>query len=226
MMYTFMLLFPYVLRSILNIFACFIFKTLSNPVIARLSAFLTPKQNGEPTESHIVDTPLPRYPKKIVTEKDNQHDPKRRIIPDTSWLAEFASTPGYHILLSHHPEFVDEIKGSVVKCGANTAGHIDLILSGHAHGGQWRVYHPIKKKWIGVFAPGQGLWPKLTEGVHEIYKSTLIISRGLTNTSKIPRFFNRPEVVYISGVGKNCDSKNIRSSMNIRGFENKPAENK
>ena len=173
-----------------------------------------------------VDTPLPRYPKKTVTEKENQHDLKRRIIPDTSWLAEFASTPGYHILLSHHPEFVDEIKGSVVKCGANTAGHIDLILSGHAHGGQWRVYHPIKKKWIGVFAPGQGLWPKLTEGVHEIYKSTLIISRGLTNTSKIPRFFNRPEVVYISGAGKNCDSKNIRSSMNIRGFENKPAENK
>ena len=145
----------------------------------------------------VDTTALPRYPKKIVTEKDDQHDLKCRIIPDTSWLTKFASTTRYHILLSHHPEFVDEIVSS-------TDFPIDLILSGHAHGGQWRVYHPIKKKWLGVFAPGQGFWPKLTEGAHDISSevsgshTSLVISRGLANTANIPRFFNSPEVVYIA----------------------------
>lgn len=170
------------------------------------------------TESHSVDaTPLPRYPKRILADKDSKQEPKQRIIPDTSWLAEFAFTPGYHILLSHHPEFVKEIVSSVVADRTSVEMPIDLILSGHAHGGQWRVYHPIKHKWIGVFAPGQGFWPKLTEGVHEISSGapgSLVISRGLANTSKIPRFFNRPEVVYISGAGKNCASVNKRNSEN------------
>lgn len=161
------------------------------------------------TASHIVDTTsLPSYPKRVVADKDNQHDPKRRPLPDTSWLTEFASTPGYHILLSHHPELVDVVNARVEM-------PIDLILSGHAHGGQWRVYHPIKKKWIGVFAPGQGFWPKLTEGVHEISSgapgshTSLVISRGLANTANIPRFFNKPEVVYITASG-------IKSRNNAR----------
>ena len=55
MMYAFMLLFSYVSRSILNIFVYFIFKMPSNPVIAWLSAFLTPKQNGEPANSPFFD---------------------------------------------------------------------------------------------------------------------------------------------------------------------------
>lgn len=171
-----------------------------------------------------VDNPLPRYPKKVVTEKDNQHDPKQRPLPDTSWLAEFASTTGYHILLSHHPELAEEIVSST--------DSIDLILSGHAHGGQWRVYHPIKKKWLGVFAPGQGFWPKLTEGAHDISSeisgshTSLVISRGLANTANIPRFFNRPEVVYISRAGKNCGAVNDRGSGKNLDSKKKPAENK
>lgn len=157
------------------------------------------------TSVNNMASPPPRYPKKVLAEgeKDPKHQMKPRALPDTSWLAEFSSTPGYHILLSHHPEFVEEI---------HKAAPIDLVLSGHAHGGQWRVYHPVKKQWIGVFAPGQGWWPELTEGLHEIGEhdshTTLVISRRLTNTAKILRICNKPEIVYIS------NSENNRSSEN------------
>ena len=73
---------------------------------------------------------------------------------------------------------------------------IDLILSGHAHGGQWRYYSPLRREWRGVYAPGQGLLPKLTGGVH----GNLIISRGLSNNAPIPRLNNPPELVYLRGI--------------------------
>ena len=97
--------------------------------------------------------------------------------PETAWLSGFASAAGYHILLCHHPEYLHSVPPSV-----------ELILSGHAHGGQWRLGGH------GVFAPGQGWWPKLTSGV---YSGRLVVSRGLSNTSSIPRLFNPPEIVYI-----------------------------
>jgi predicted MPP superfamily phosphohydrolase len=65
-----------------------------------------------------------------------------------------------------------------------------MIVSGHAHGGQWRVFGR------GVYAPDQHLFPKYTSGVHE---GRLVISRGVANTvSPIPRFFNRREGVVVS----------------------------
>ena len=97
--------------------------------------------------------------------------------PETAWLVEYCSTPGYHILLSHHPEYIHLIPSS-----------IDLVLSGHAHGGQWRVFGR------GVFAPGQGWWPKYTKGV---YENRLVVSAGLSNTTWIPRIGNPTEVVYL-----------------------------
>ena len=102
-----------------------------------------------------------------------------RHTPETGWLDQFCSIPGYHILLSHHPEYYPHIPPAV-----------DLILSGHAHGGQWRIFGH------GVWSPGQGWWPKYTEGVHE---NRMIISAGLSNTARIPRLFNPVEIVYIEG---------------------------
>ncbi len=99
--------------------------------------------------------------------------------PETEWLEEYCSTPGYHILLSHHPEYYPLIPDS-----------IDLILSGHAHGGQWRFFNR------GVFAPGQSWWPRYTKGV---YEGRLVVSAGLSNTTWVPRLFNPTEVVYIEG---------------------------
>ena len=97
--------------------------------------------------------------------------------PDTSWLAEFAAVPGFHILLSHHPEYYPLIPEG-----------IELILSGHAHGGQWRFLGK------GVSAPGQGLFPKYTKGVY----GRRVVSTGLANTARIPRLFNPTEIVYIN----------------------------
>lgn len=98
--------------------------------------------------------------------------------PETDWIVDFCSTPGYHVLLSHHPEYWPLLKDE----------NIDLILSGHAHGGQWRFFNH------GVFAPGQGWWPRYTKGV---YEGRLVVSAGLSNTTWVPRLFNPTEVVYI-----------------------------
>jgi predicted MPP superfamily phosphohydrolase len=68
----------------------------------------------------------------------------------------------------------------------------DLALTGHAHGGQWRL--PIIG---GVYAPGQGINPKYYQGMTKANGSIQVISRGLGN-SKIPlRLFNRPQVITI-----------------------------
>ena len=69
---------------------------------------------------------------------------------------------------------------------------IDLVLSGHAHGGQFRFFDQ------GVYAPGQGWWPKYTGGIHWGENGRIIISRGMANTAKmIPRLFNPTEIVYV-----------------------------
>ena len=77
-----------------------------------------------------------------------------------------------------------------LKMMENEVKNVDLIISGHAHGGQWRVFGR------GIFAPGQGLFPKYTSGLHE---GRLIISRGTSNTGGvIPRIGNPCEVVCIT----------------------------
>ena len=99
--------------------------------------------------------------------------------PDTEWLADFEKQPGYRILLCHHPEYYPlYLKDR----------NIDLILAGHAHGGQWRIGRQ------GIYAPGQGLLPKLTAGIHD---GRLVISRGLSNQTPIPRLNNPTEIIYI-----------------------------
>ena len=102
---------------------------------------------------------------------------------DYGYYDDYAAAEGYHILLSHHPEYILYVPSSV-----------ELMLSGHAHGGQWRVFNPFKREWVGVFSPGQGLWPKYTKGV---YDGRLVISAGLSNTASVPRFFNPTQLVYI-----------------------------
>ncbi len=105
--------------------------------------------------------------------------------PEIGWLRDFAGAEGYHILLMHHPEYIPYVPSSV-----------ELILSGHAHGGQWRFYDLRTKQWRGVYAPDQGLLPKLTGG---IVGGRQIISRGLSNPAFVPRLNNDTEIVYIDG---------------------------
>ena len=120
-----------------------------------------------------------------LREKKHERYPDRgskpRVIkePETGWLEEFERQAGYRILLCHHPEYYPRYL---------KRRDIDLVLSGHAHGGQWRIGSQ------GIFAPSQGLFPRLTDGVHD---GRLVISRGLSNRAPVPRLNNPPEIVYI-----------------------------
>lgn len=93
---------------------------------------------------------------------------------------------GIKIVLSHYPENFSLIGEMSYK-----NYDFDLMLSGHAHGGQFRF--PFIG---GLYAPGQGILPKYTGGLYK-EKNTLIVSRGL-GPSRFPlRLFNRPEIVSI-----------------------------
>ncbi len=90
----------------------------------------------------------------------------------------------FNVLLIHRPEHFEHY----VDLG------FDLVLSGHAHGGQWKI--PGVQN--GIYAPGQGLFPKYTGGLYEKDGTTMIVSRGLAKESNfVPRIFNRPELVII-----------------------------
>lgn len=93
------------------------------------------------------------------------------------------SLDGLKIVLSHYPELFE---------AEYSKYDFHIMFSGHAHGGQFRI--PIVKR--GLIAPGQGFFPKYTEGMHG-NKNKLIISRGLGNSTKITRLFNRPEIVKV-----------------------------
>ena len=101
-------------------------------------------------------------------------------IPNLDFARGFADASGYKILLCHHPEYYRAYLSGL---------DIDLVLSGHAHGGQWRIFGR------GVYAPNQGLFPKYTSGIHY---GRHIISTGVSNSVfPIPRIFNPKEIVYI-----------------------------
>lgn len=90
----------------------------------------------------------------------------------------------YNIILSHRPEYFDTY----------TAQDYDLALCGHAHGGQWRIPGILN----GLYAPNQGMFPKYAGGMYEEDGTTMIVSRGLARESTmVPRFYNRPELVII-----------------------------
>ncbi len=99
-------------------------------------------------------------------------------------ILEKTDEEGLRLLLAHEPQFWDEYNSC----------DIDLVLSGHAHGGQMRI--PFTHK--GIIAPDQYFLPEYTEGVFEKNGKTMIISRGIGN-SVIPfRIFNRPEIVCVT----------------------------
>lgn len=104
--------------------------------------------------------------------------------PSLGWMDSFENEQGYKILLSHHPEYYPLYLKE---------RRVDLILSGHAHGGQWRFFGK------GVFAPGQGAFPKYTSG---FYDGKLIVSRGLGNPHMIPRINNKPEFIILKIKGE------------------------
>lgn len=88
----------------------------------------------------------------------------------------------YTILLSHDPGNFPIFQ----RCA------VDLALTGHVHGGQFRI--PFIG---GLYAPGQGLFPKYDAGLYRENQTQMIISRGLGNSAFPFRINNRPEIVVI-----------------------------
>lgn len=112
--------------------------------------------------------------------------------PDMAFLDRFEKEEGYRLLLCHHPEvYRDFVSGR----------DIDLTLAGHAHGGQ------IQIAGHGLYAPGQGLFPKLTHGLYDGGK--LLVSRGMTNGAKprIPRIGNPCELIILNLVNTSGSGK-------------------
>ena len=88
----------------------------------------------------------------------------------------------FSVTLAHRPELMDVY----TECGA------PLVLSGHAHGGQIRL-----PGMGGLIAPGQGLFPKYTEGKYEENGTTLVVSRGIGNSVLPLRVNDRPQIVVV-----------------------------
>ena len=89
---------------------------------------------------------------------------------------------GYTILLSHRPELFE----LYVETG------MDLVFSGHAHGGQFRL--PFIG---GLVAPNQGFFPKYDACLFSEENTTMIVSRGVGNSIVPLRFNNRPEIISV-----------------------------
>lgn len=122
------------------------------------------------------------YPGLAIGGLSSAHKPKSFFSPppNAEWLSQFELFDGYKILLSHHPEYYKPyIKPH----------DIDLVISGHAHGGQIRIGNN------GLFAPGQGFFPEFTSSIHDGH---LIISRGISRRPYfVPAINNPPELMYI-----------------------------
>ena len=93
----------------------------------------------------------------------------------------------FTVVLAHEPQYLARYASSGV----------DLVLSGHAHGGQFRL--PFVG---GIVAPDQGFFPEYTAGEYYMDGTEMIVSRGLGNSVIPVRLFNFPEIVCVELVGK------------------------
>ena len=103
-----------------------------------------------------------------------------------AFLTAFQDTEAATVLLAHRPD-------SFIFGNAGALWDIDLVLSGHLHGGQVRL--PLLG---GLYAPDQGWFPAYAEGMHELGSVRMIISRGLGTTAEsLPRWNNPPEIILV-----------------------------
>jgi len=117
-------------------------------------------------------------------ELDGIIDPFFSPASDSLNKLDFSDPSLFRILLSHRPE--------LIKLYASK--QVDLVLTGHAHGGQIRIPYLMP----GLIAPDQGLFPKYTSGRYEESATTEIVSRGLGNSTFPFRVFNRPEIIVVT----------------------------
>lgn len=110
------------------------------------------------------------------------HDPLFNVDDAYSLEELMKETCSFTLLLAHRPEKFEYY----ADCD------VDLVLSGHVHGGQFRL--PILG---GVYVPNQGFFPKYDAGLYTEENTNMIISRGIGNSAFPFRINNRPEVILI-----------------------------
>ncbi len=148
-------------------------------IVAGLTSAIVTNFQEFRRECYETGTDMSRYPYRPRRTRSTQ------LIPDTAWISEFEKEQGYKVLLCHHPEYWSLREPQLCE------KKIDLVLSGHAHDGQVRMFGR------GVYAPGQGWLPRYTSGLFKSECGSMVISRGLANTAWLSRVFNETEIVYV-----------------------------
>ena len=126
-----------------------------------------------------LEDPLRGFRESIYTDWDAE---------STVAMQDIDRDETFKVLLSHRAEKVDTYAELP----------FDLVLSGHAHGGQVRIPYVMN----GLFAPDQGFFPKYAGGLYEHETFTHVIGRGFNYSFNIPRIYNPPEIVVIDVNGK------------------------
>ena len=146
----------------------------SNVIVLRNEKILLPNSNIE-----LIGVDDPSFHK----QNDNLKEMKSYMNKQLSSLTQnTTNNDTYKILLSHRPELFNSY----------IENNIDLIFSGHAHGGQ------IRLPFIGgLIAPNQGFPPKYIDNIYTMENSNLVVSRGIGNSLFPFRINNRPELVFV-----------------------------
>ncbi len=126
-----------------------------------------------------------RTPHMIKKDKDKQKE-------DRLFFEEFEDTDEFKLLLNHIPT-------NWLDWNYRDRCPVDLVLSGHYHGGIVRI--PFTGK--GLFAPYVGWFPPYTKGCFEGKEATCLLSTGLAGANGFPRLFNPPEIVVVDVVSAN-----------------------
>ena len=110
---------------------------------------------------------------------------KYKNTPEQDFMDAFTDTEMPTVLLSHLSE-------GLLAYHCLGDWNVDLVLSGHTHGGQVRL--PLLG---GLYDPEVGFFPKYTQGLFQNNGAYLVLSAGLGSSTRIPRFNNPPELIVI-----------------------------
>ena len=116
---------------------------------------------------------------------DDYYIGKKKFIEELDIAVSQVNEEYFTVLLSHRPELIE----------LYSEYNFDLVLSGHAHGGQWRIPVILEH---GLVTPDIKFLPKFTTGKRILNNTTQIVSRGLSKfTPPFPRIFNFPEIIVV-----------------------------